>query len=88
MWFVADAACASFAIVDHMHRVEVATAVAEAGIKSGIGKAEEVLFMTAQACPIDAFLVGGVDACRIAPPEHPEVIRTVRVMASLAFTTL
>lgn len=69
-----------------MHVVEVLVAVAEAGINRGIGEPEEVLFMTVQASPIDSFLVRSIDVSGIASPEHPEVIRPVRVMACLAIS--
>lgn len=83
---MADTAGASFAIIDYMHVVEVPVAVAETGVNRRVGETEEVLFVTAQTCPIDSFFVGGVNIGGIASHEHPKIIRTVRVMARLAFS--
>ena len=88
VWIMANTTRTTFAIVDDVHVVQVPVAVAEAGIQSSIGEPEKVLFMTAQASPVDPVLVGGVDFSGIVSPEHTEVIRTVRIMACLAFTLI
>ena len=74
MRFMTDAAGATFAIVDHVHVVEILVAVAETGIHGGIGEAQKILFMTVETGSIDAFLVGGINVGGITSPQHPEVI--------------
>lgn len=86
--FVADAAGATFATVDDVHVVEIPVAVAEPCIKSGFCEAEEAFVMASQTHPVDPFLIGYVEICGIASPEHPEVVRAMRVMACLAFALL
>jgi len=83
---MADAAGASFAVVDHMNVMEILAAVAEAGVNCGIGKSEEVFFMATQAGSINPFLVRRINLGGIASMEHPEVIGTMWVMASFAFS--
>jgi len=85
---MADAAGTSLAGVDHMYVMQVAFAVAELGVNGRFSEPEQIFFVTGKTESISAFLVGGIDVGGIAAPEHTEVVRTVRVMACLAFTHL
>lgn len=85
---MADAAGTSLAGIDNMYVMQVAFSVAELGVNCSFGETEQVFFVTGKAEAINTLLVWGVDVGRIVSPEHSEVVRTVRVVASLAFAHL
>ena len=57
-----------------MHVMQVAFTIAEFGVNGRIGEAKQIFFMTGKADAIRALFVGNIEAGRIAPFEHPEVI--------------
>ena len=86
MGLVTDAAGASFASVGNVHVMQVAFAIAKLGIDGCFGEAEQIFFVTGKAGAVDALLVWGIELGGIVPPQHPEVIRTMRVMACRTFS--
>ncbi len=84
MMVMAETAGPPFAVIGYMNEMEVLVAVPKIGVNGGLREFQQLRVVALQAEIVGAFLIREIHSLGIRAGQHPEVIRTVRVMAGSA----